>query len=207
MNYKHIAISPQSFDQLDALASSWSMDKKEFVENMITYFRLTGDDPTATKKDNTVIAIKKLQTTLVCFIKTHETDHLVKIVTDFEETRKGLSEGQAKQSSAIKAEIESGRLEDKERLDAWMIHGMELPDGTDFSMQDQFKKVLAKEDEMVKLVKEITVKTEKKKGVMMGRLEAMEEGVTKWSAITKDGNKERATALIEELKTLVSGTY
>src|ERR1035437_9872875 len=123
MTYKHVAISQQSFDYLDALAESWSMDKKELVENMIMYFRLTGDDPTATKKDNTAVAIKKLQNTIVSFIRTHETDHLLKIVNDFEETRKALAQSQITQTGEIKKVIEDGRKEDRARLSAWMVNG------------------------------------------------------------------------------------
>ena len=89
MTNKHIVISPASYDHLDALAKNWRMDKKEFTEHIINYFRLTGDDPTATKRDNTVLALKKLQDTFVSFIRKHETDHLKKIVDDFEATRKG----------------------------------------------------------------------------------------------------------------------
>src|ERR1035437_1108654 len=166
MTYKHVAISQQSFDYLDALAESWSMDKKELVENMIMYFRLTGDDPTATKKDNTAVAIKKLQNTVVSFIKTHETDHLLKIVNDFEETRKALALSQTKQTGELKTLIEAGRKDDKERLNAWMVNGMELKDGVKFSVKNRFDFIAEKEQEIIKLIKNMSTKNDKKKEVL-----------------------------------------
>jgi hypothetical protein len=218
MTYKHVAISQQSFDHLDALAKSWKMDKKEFVENIITYFRLTGDDPAATKKDNTAVAIKKLQNSVISFFQVHEKDHLKKIVTDFEETRKELALSQTTLTNEINTAIETGRKEDRTAIEAgrkedrgllnsWMFNRMSLKDGSKFSVKDQFDITINKEEEIIHLIKKMGEKADKKKEVLTTRLEAMEEGIKKWGAITKDGNKERALALTHELKTLVSGTY
>ena len=207
MTYKHVAISEQSFDHLDALANSWGMDKKEFVENMITYFRITGDDPTSTKKDNTAVAIKKLQNTLVSFIKTHETDHLVKIVTDFEETRKALALSQTKQTKEIKESIDKASDLNDTRLSCWFYEGIGLDGNTSFSVNDQFKDLTKKDNEIISLIKNTTAKNEKKKQVLFTRLETMEEEVKKWGTLTKDGNKEKAGTMINELKSLINVAY
>jgi hypothetical protein len=207
MKYKHIVISPESHDHLEALAQSWSMDNRGFTESMITYFRLTGDDPSATKKDNTVTAIKSLQNTVVSFIRKHETDHLKKIVTDFEETRKELSLSQTDQIGQIKTIIETGRKEDRDRLNAWMVNGMKMPDKTEFSIKGSNDKLAENDQEIIKLIREQTGKAEKKNQVLMGRLETMEEEVKKWGTLTKDGNKEKAVAMIDELKNLLRVAY
>jgi succinate dehydrogenase flavin-adding protein (antitoxin of CptAB toxin-antitoxin module) len=207
MKYKHIAISPESFGYLDALARSWEMDKKTFAQHMIMYFRLTGEDPTATKKDNTVVAMKRLQTTLISFIRAHETDHLKKIVTDFEETRKGLSQSQTDLIDQLKTTIETGRKEDKMRLGAWMVHGMKLPDETVFSLKDRSDKLAESDQQIIKLITEQHTKSEKKNQVLIRRLETMDEEIKKWATLTKDGNKEKAASLIEEIKTLIGVAY
>ena len=207
MTYKHVAISQQSFDHMEALAESWDMDNKELVENMIMYFRLTGDDPTATKKDNTAVSIKKLQNTVVSFFKIHETDHLKKIVTDFEETRKKLADSQTKQTKEIKESIDKASDLNDTRLSCWFYEGIGVDEKTYFSVNDQFKNLTNKDTEIIDLIKNMSAKNEKKKRVLFTRLETMEEEVKKWGTITKDGNKERAGAQLNELKNLVNVAY
>ena len=219
MTNKHIVISPASYDHLDALAKNWRMDKKEFTEHIINYFRLTGDDPTATKRDNTVLALKKLQDTFVSFIRKHETDHLKKIVDDFEATRKKLEADQEKQTTIITEEVK--RLDDgsESRLRHYFHQGMGIPDekkGTIsmFSMRGEFEKLaknnaeLAKNDQSILTIMTANnTKMEKKNAVLINRLEQMANEIKDWNLLTKDVNRGKATALINELKTLINGTY
>lgn len=219
MTNKHIVISPASYDHLDALAKNWRMDKKEFTEHIINYFRLTGDDPRATKRDNTVLALKKLQDTFVSFIRKHETDHLKKIVDDFEATRKKLEADQENQTTIITKEIQRSDALNDGRLGGYFCDGIGIPNEKSgafylFSMKGEFEKLaknnaeLAKNDQSIlTIMMENNSKMEKKKVVLINRLEQMANEIKDWNLLTKDVNRGKATALINELKTLVNGTY
>ena len=214
MTNKHIVISPASYDHLDALAKNWRMDKKEFTEHIINYFRLTGDDPTATKRDNTVLALKKLQDTFVSFIRKHETDHLKKIVDDFEATRKKLEQDQVSQTSGIKTAIETGITDTQYRLDRWIYFGKNLVDKkgvkATYCVKDQFDKLVKMDEKTAELLAGIDAKMdtkmEKKRQVLTTRMDQMKAEIVNWS-MSITGNKDKFTALLEDLKTLVNGTY
>jgi hypothetical protein len=214
MNYKHVVIRPESFTDLEFIAKLWGLDKGETVEYLIRYFKITGDDPTATKKDNTAVSIKRLENTVVSFIRKHETEHLEKIVSDFEETRKAfeqtantLTQSNDKQTAEIKTAIDTGRKDNKDHINYWMINGIKLKDGEKFSVKDRLDKGLKNDEYVIKLFTEMEAKNEKKKQVIFTRMESMKEEIKEWGAITKDANRGKATAHIDELKTLVDVQY
>jgi len=195
MKNKHVVISPQSFEKMDALASNWDMDYKDFLEHIIDYFRVTGEDPRATKKDNMVKAIKQLQHTLVGFIRKHESDHLVKLVQDFEATRKLLEQEGKKNSEAIRI-----------RMADWMFNGVEMKDGKKWSVREDL--VLLKEGDR-KIIEYLLSKNDdhKRTKVIDSKINEKLLEIEQWGVISTDGNKLKAKNLLQEIKTLINATH
>ena len=193
MQNKHVVISPTSNEHLEALADSWKMDKKEFLEYAINYFRVTGEDPTATKKDNIVKALKQLQNTLVSFIRKHESDHLKKIVEDFEATRRSLLE-----------EVKKYDETDAKRLSAWMSRGMVL--GKDKDQKDIIWSVRTELNYIISQNKNTEAQLKALQDLHSNKtqterfIESKSKEVDTWATISTDGNKTKAKAIIAEIK-------
>lgn len=215
MKNKHVVISEQSFGNLDQLASNWDMDYKEFLENAINYFKATGEDPRATKKDNMVRAMKELQNTFISFIRTHEKDHLIKLVQDFETTRKSLEVDSKKTSSEIIKELQDfmykgWEYEDKDKQkQKWSIAGA-LNSAT---LRDKAfdEKVKNQHDETIKridtLKSELAENRKDKKQLIESEINKKMQEIEQWGTLSTDGNKGKAKNLLSELKTLINASY
>ncbi len=219
MKYKQISISPESFEQLEKLAEKWDMNFKDFTENAITYFRLTGEDPTANRKDNIVKSMKELQNTFISFIRTHEKDHLVKLVTDFDTTRRNLEADNDRLSKYL-----AGRMGDL------LINGVELKSGEKWSASREFVKIgkanKEQQEKLVSVEKEVitainsaknatdSLKTliedtfiaqkEEKRQFIESEINKKIQEVDSWMV---PANKEKAKQTLSDLKTLIHASY
>lgn len=200
MKNKHVVISPESFKELNVLSDSWNMDKKEFLEHIITYFRKTGEDPSATKKDNTVNALKQLQNTLVSFIRKHESDHLKKIVQDFEATRKAMLEQLNVSDQENKKLSEETKLILYNRTSNLILNGIELQGIGKWSVRDEFQKTRL---DIAKLINrdEALRNYQKKLEDLKGAIELKRKEIENWGIIS--GNKEKANTMLNELLSLI----
>ncbi len=215
MKYKHVAISPTSFDKLDKLATDWDMDYKEFMESAIDYFRLTGEDPKANRKDNIVKSMKELQNTFISFIRTHEKNHLLKLVQDFETTRKSLEVDSKKTSSEISKELQDfmfkgWEYEDKgKQKHKWSIAGA-LNSSTNRvkALEVELKN---RHDETIKSIdtikRDLSENRKEKKQFIESEINKKMQEIEQWAGLSTDGNKGKAKNLLIELKTLINASY
>ena len=196
MKNKHVVISPESFAHLEVLSDTWGMDKKEFLEHAVNFFRATGEDPQATKKDNTVKALKQLQNTLVSFIRKHESDHLKKIVEDFEATRRTIQEDQ--KTAAVQNQKNAEFI--TKRVTDLIYSGLEFKDQTKWSVRDEIFKNRA---EVAKLINrdEALRNYQKKLEDLKGAIELKRKEIESWGIIS--GNKDKANTMLNELLSLI----
>jgi|ERR1035437_85505 hypothetical protein len=212
MKYKHVAISPTSFDKLDKLATDWDMDYKEFMESAIDYFRLTGEDPKANRKDNIVKSMKELQNTFISFIRTHEKDHLLKLVQDFETTRKSLEGDSKKTGSEIIKELrdfmfKGVEFEGKEKTKfIWSV--MSAFNSATSRAKELEVELKKRHDETLKSVdsikRELSENRKEKKQFIESEINKKMQEVDSWGLT---GQKEKAKQVLSELKTLINASY
>ena len=129
---KPLQIHSETHKNLRKLSGEHGRSMKEFIAQMVNYFKRTGIDPLDIKTENSTSAIKALDKRLIGFIKTQEKEKLIPLLDElsilsktihqklthpvsqesFNESIKGLSSNQKKifeeikKFDAIKIEIE-----------------------------------------------------------------------------------------------------
>lgn len=94
MKYKTISVNPEAFEEYEKLCKHYEMNKGEFLETIIKYFRETKVDPRDSKQIDVKGLERKISETdkrIISFIKMQEKEILKPLQIEIEKISKELS--------------------------------------------------------------------------------------------------------------------